>query len=82
MRNGGSIMRTFSQRLPLQPEKMSVSGALFDLDKLNDVSKNVISAMNAQTVLNEILHWAEQYDQAFFARLNRDREYAQGIFCY
>ena len=65
---------------PFNLKKMSVSGALFDLDKLNDVSKNVISAMDAQTVLNEILHWAEQYDQAFYARLNRDREYAQGIF--
>ena len=26
-------------------KKMSVSGALFDMDKLNDVSKNVISQM-------------------------------------
>ena len=65
---------------PFNLKKMSVSGALFDLDKLNDVSKNVISAMNAQTVTHEILHWAEQYDQAFFARLDRDRAYAQGIF--
>lgn len=65
---------------PFNLKKMSVSGALFDLDKLNDVSKNVIAAMDAQTVMHEILHWAEQYDQAFFARLNRDRDYAQRIF--
>ena len=65
---------------PFNLKKMSVSGALFDLDKLNDVSKNVIAAMDAQTVMHEILHWAEQYDQTFFARLNRDRDYAQGIF--
>lgn len=61
-------------------KKMSVSGALFDLDKLNDVSKNVISRMQAGTVLVLVLNWAKEFDPAFAALLERDCAYALGIF--
>ncbi len=61
-------------------KKMSSSGCLFDLVKLTDVSKNVISVMDAQTVLERVLVWAETYDQELFDLLNRDKEYAKGIF--
>lgn len=37
-------------------EKMSKSGALFDLVKLNDVSKDVIARMPADKVYDNILH--------------------------
>lgn len=68
------------ERFPFNLKKMSVSGALFDMDKLNDVSKNVISAMDAQTVTDAVLAWAQQYDPDFYALLSRDRAYAAGIF--
>ena len=61
-------------------KKMSSSGCLFDLVKLTDVSKNVISVMDADTVLDRILTWAESYDSELFALLNRDTGYAKGIF--
>ncbi|MBQ4612648.1 MAG: glutamate--tRNA ligase, partial [Clostridia bacterium] len=61
-------------------KKMSVSGALFDLNKLNDVSKNVIATMDAATVENAIEAWAEEYAPDFAALLKRDKGYAVGIF--
>ncbi len=61
-------------------KKMSVSGALFDIDKLCDVSKNVVCRMNSDEVLDRILAWAKDYDTEFYALLDRDREYAKRIF--
>lgn len=51
---------------PFNLKKMSPSGCLFDLVKLNDVSKNVISVMDADTVYKYIAEWAEKYDEEFF----------------
>lgn len=60
---------------PFKLKKMSVSGALFDLDKLNDVSRNVISVMDAETVYQKTADWAEHYAPEFYALAeeNRDR---------
>ncbi len=61
-------------------KKMSVSGALFDLDKLNDVSKTVIARMDAATVAELVTTWAEEYAPEFAVLLQRDRAYTEGIF--
>ena len=45
-----------------QMNKMSVSGALFDMVKLLDISKNVISKYDANKVYNESLKWSQSYD--------------------
>ena len=60
-------------------KKMSVSGSLFDLDKLNDVSKNVISRMTADEVYDYTLAWAKENDAEFASILENDREYAVRI---
>ena len=65
---------------PFNLKKMSVSGALFDLDKLNDVSKNVVSLMDAEAVTGYILEWAAQYNQDFHQRLAEDPAFAKGVF--
>lgn len=64
---------------PFNLKKMGVSGALFDLAKLNDVSKNVISRMEALTVLKCTMAWAEVYDVPFFNRLAADTDKALAI---
>ncbi len=46
----------------VDPHKMSSSGALFDLVKLNDVSKNTIAHFTAEKIYNEGLTWAEEFD--------------------
>lgn len=48
---------------PFSPKKMSASGALFDLDKLDNISKNYISKMKAETLYQEYLVWAKEYDK-------------------
>ena len=42
---------------------MSVSGALFDMVKLLDIGKTVISKMSAEEVYDKSLEWAKEYDK-------------------
>ena len=65
---------------PFNLKKMSTSGALFDLTKLGDVSKNVISVMKAETVLEKTLAWAKEYDPQLYALLSRDSLRSTAIF--
>ena len=65
---------------PFTLKKMSQSGALFDLVKLNDVSKNVISRMTAEQVLEGVKTWASDYDKELYALICQDEKYALGIF--
>ncbi len=65
---------------PFNIKKMSTSGCLFDFDKLNDVSKNVISRMDAKTVTEKVTEWALAFDDPFGKALANDAEYAEKIF--
>lgn len=65
---------------PFSAGKMSASGALFDLVKLNDISKNVIAHMTAEEVYAGVAAWAKEYDPSFYALLSRDPAYAVSIF--
>ena len=65
---------------PFGLKKMSASGALFDLLKLNDVSKTVIAGMDADAVLSAVLEWAKKYAPDYFVLLDRDHGYAREIF--
>lgn len=58
-----------------QLNKMSVSGALFDMVKLLDVSKNVISKYSAQKVYDDAISWAKIYDQELVKILTDNKEY-------
>ena len=60
-------------------KKMSVSGCLFDINKLNDVSKNVLSRMSADEVYERITEWTAEYDKELNALLVRDADYAKSI---
>lgn len=65
---------------PFNLKKMSSSGCLFDLVKLNDVSKNVISLMTAQTVYERVSEWAKSFDKEFYEILSANPERATAIF--
>lgn len=64
---------------PLNFKKMSVSGALFDIVKLTDVSKNVISKMNAQKVFDLSYQWAKEYNTDLAALYEQDKDRAKAI---
>lgn len=57
---------------PFNLKKMSSSGCLFDLVKLTDVSKNVISTMNADKVSSLVTEWAKKYNPDFYQLIARD----------
>ena len=62
-----------------QLNKMSVSGALFDMVKLLDIGKTVISKMSAEDVYEKSLIWAKEYDSELEEMLG-DKEYALKVF--
>ena len=64
---------------PFNLKKMSVSGALFDMVKFNDVSKNVISLMSADKVYEYTAEWAKEYDKEFYEIISKNPEYSTAI---
>ncbi|MCL2096761.1 MAG: glutamate--tRNA ligase [Oscillospiraceae bacterium] len=60
-------------------EKLSPSGALFDLNKLNDISKNYISLLSSDEIYNYVKNWAEIYDEDFYKILEENQKYAKDI---
>ncbi|MBR4910413.1 MAG: glutamate--tRNA ligase [Clostridia bacterium] len=59
------------------PKKMSVSGALFDGDKLNDVSKIMISKMQSGDVYAALTDWAKEFDGEFYGILTENPDYTK-----
>ncbi|MBR6782200.1 MAG: glutamate--tRNA ligase [Clostridia bacterium] len=64
---------------PFNIKKMSASGCLFDFQKLNDVSKNVLSRMTADEVYDRVVAWSADYDTQLNTVLTSDPDYAKSI---
>ncbi len=60
-------------------KKMNPAGSLFDEAKLRDVSKNVISRMDAERVYDEVCAFAKDYDEDLYNHLTADPAYAKSI---
>lgn len=60
-------------------KKMGISGSLFDIDKLNDVSKNYLATLDAQTVYEYVCDWAKECDEEYYKLLVRDKEFSLGM---
>lgn len=58
--------------------KMGVSGALFDMVKMLDVSKNVISRYSAKKLYDDVFAWAKEYDDEL-AKMMEDKEYTLAV---
>ena len=61
------------------PKKLNPAGSLFDYAKLMDVSKNVISRMDAETVYTLLTEWAQEFDPDFADKLLADKDLAVKI---
>lgn len=68
-----------AEKFPLNFKKMSVSGALFDTVKLTDISKNVISTMNADKVFTLSYEWAKEYNPQLASLYEQDTDYAKAV---
>ena len=60
-------------------KKMSVSGALFDSDKLNNVAKTVVSGFGSACVYDKLTNWAKEFDPGFFTVLTENPEYTRAV---
>lgn len=65
---------------PVALDKMSKSGALFDIIKLNDVSKDVICKMKAEEVYTLYTDWAKEYDTEMYQLAAGNETMAKEIF--
>ena len=61
------------------PKKLNPAGSLFDYAKLVDVSKNVISRMDANEVYELLLAWAQEFDADFGEKLAENKDFAVSI---
>ena len=68
------------QEFPLRLEDMGVASPLFDLVKLNDISKDVIASYSAEQVYAYGLAWARQYQPRLAALLEADPVYGVAVF--
>ncbi len=67
------------EEFDFQLNKMSVSGALFDMVKLLDIGKTIISKMTAEEVYERSYEWAKEYDLDL-EDLLKDKSYALKVF--
>lgn len=67
------------KEFPFSIKKMSVSGCLFDFDKLGDVSKNVVSKMTAEQVYEATAKWAKSFDPDFYSVFTRDPDFTKSV---
>ena len=62
----------------LKLDKRSISGALFDMVKILDISKSVIARFSAEEVYERALEWAKEYDKDLLELLN-NVEYSKKV---
>ena len=60
-------------------KKMSVSGALYDENKLLDVSKNRIALLKSGEVYERLTTWAKEFDKDFYDLLTKNPDYTKSI---
>lgn len=55
-------------------DKMSLDGALFDLDKVKNICKELLSRISAEEITDRIYKWAKVYDLETVAMIESDRK--------
>lgn len=61
------------------PTKVSTSGALYDLDKLDNISKNIISRMTKDEVYNELVKYTKKFDNDFYQIITANEKRTKDI---
>jgi glutamyl-tRNA synthetase len=61
-------------------EKMSDSGTLFDLDKLNNVSKDVLARKSAEEIYEFMLGWARDYEPELLKLFEENKDMLLKIY--
>ncbi len=61
-------------------ENMGVSGPLYDLEKLDNISKEIIYNTPVDKNVENQLAWAKEFDSALYERLSSNVEFVANIF--
>ena len=59
--------------------RLSHSGPVFDMEKLRDIARDVISQMDGVQACDALAAWAEEFDPAFYKELSADLPYAKKV---
>ncbi|MDD4069505.1 MAG: glutamate--tRNA ligase [Candidatus Izemoplasmatales bacterium] len=59
--------------------KMSLDGALFDIEKVKSISKEVLGNMDKDTFTNNALHYAKEFNIDLFNLIKKDENYFKEI---
>ena len=60
-------------------EKMSLDGALFDMEKIKNIAKERLAYKKASEFEEELKDWAYKYDNAFYTRIINDETFITNI---
>ncbi len=60
-------------------KKVSKSGALFDLEKLTNISKTYISRLNKEEIYEQTKTYLEEFDKDFLKVFTKDPDYTKAI---
>ncbi|MCK4918514.1 MAG: glutamate--tRNA ligase [Candidatus Pacebacteria bacterium] len=61
-------------------EKFNKSGALFDINKLSNISKDIIAKMSENEMYDQTLKWTLEYDLNFAKKVSKNKDYLLKIF--
>ncbi len=64
---------------PLRPKKIPVSGALFDMKKLEWWAREFIAGLSIDELVRRVSTWAHEYDDAWASRIDSNPEYLKNI---
>lgn len=56
-------------------DKMSLDGALFDLEKVESISKERMAYRKATDLEKEVENWAKEYNKEFYQKIINDRDF-------
>ena len=65
---------------PFSIKKISSSNPMFDLIKINDIAKNIISTKPSKELTRELIDWANEYDSDFAKVLLSNQEMVENFF--
>ncbi len=60
---------------PFSIGNIGSNNPMFDFNKLNDISKNIIARMSAEEVYDNLCAWAKDFDEEFFEYINKNKKY-------
>ncbi|WP_017688444.1 glutamate--tRNA ligase [Paenibacillus sp. PAMC 26794] len=63
----------------IHTDKMNASGALLDMRKLNDISKDVLSRLTVKQVFDYVCSWSREYDSEFYTLIDKYNDYTVNI---